>query len=438
MSEKKPPHQKILSKGVLLNRYKIQQHLGSGYFGSVYRAEDEFGQIFSVKVVFKEQLKGYMDINEFKRQLFTISRLLLNTRSSSLLVPYDVGENDDFLFIVNEFVFGETLASKISKDGTLPLDHALFISSEIIQALYSIHSFDAIHGDLHAHNIFISPPHPHSLLPNLFDVKIDCSIHGLGFGLSRGKPEDDIHSLGLIFFQMLTGFYFSQIPLKSSDISFALKSKNPSLKEIQSSSFEFLVQLILNMRSDISNGIKPTLRQLFEATQSLLKSPDIESTVCIELRSLMEPSPVSSEHHDVFISYAKEDIDSARKLYNYLNHYDVKGWLDNEALLPGQDWQNEISTAIKNSRAFIALISSRSVDKKGFVQKEIRQALFELDKYPPGAIYIIPARLDECLPSYPRLQDLHWVDLFPNFFDGLERIIESLKDMGIAMKEYKT
>jgi len=56
--------------------------------------------------------------------------------------------------------------------------------------------------------------------------------------------------------------------------------------------------------------------------------------------------------------------------------------LDKKNLLPGQTWNLKIRKAIKNSRYFIALFSSTSVQKRGYIQKEFRFALDLLDEFP--------------------------------------------------------
>lgn len=128
-----------------------------------------------------------------------------------------------------------------------------------------------------------------------------------------------------------------------------------------------------------------------------------------------------------FISYAHEDIEAARRLTNDLKRSGLKVWLDKESLLPGQKWEIALRAAIKDSRYFVPLISSTSVKKKGYVQRELKLALDTLEEFPESQTYIIPARLDDCEPSHHRLKELHWVDMFPNWNDGLNKILLSVK-----------
>jgi hypothetical protein len=75
-----------------------------------------------------------------------------------------------------------------------------------------------------------------------------------------------------------------------------------------------------------------------------------------------------------FSSAARQDSDAALRLYEDLKtRTDLKPWLDKKDLLPGQNWDIEIRKAIKNSRYFIALFSSTSVQKRGYVHKEFKR-----------------------------------------------------------------
>jgi len=117
----------------------------------------------------------------------------------------------------------------------------------------------------------------------------------------------------------------------------------------------------------------------------------------------------------VFISYAKEDKSDAEKLYSDLQQAGVKPWLDSMDLVPGQNWDATITKAISESRYFIALLSSRSVRKKGYVQKEIRHALNIATEYPEDKIYIIPVRIDDCESPFEGIRRLHRADIFPDY-----------------------
>jgi hypothetical protein len=124
----------------------------------------------------------------------------------------------------------------------------------------------------------------------------------------------------------------------------------------------------------------------------------------------------------VFISYAREDSATAQRLFSELRQSGADPWLDTERLLAGERWKVAIKRAIRQSRYFLAVLSSKAVTKRGVVQSELKQALEILDELPESDIFLIPVRVDECSPSHDKLKDLNWVDLFPSFDKGVEQI----------------
>jgi hypothetical protein len=135
----------------------------------------------------------------------------------------------------------------------------------------------------------------------------------------------------------------------------------------------------------------------------------------------------------VFLCHASEDKPAVRELYKRLAAEKwIDPWLDEENLLPGQDFDLEIYKAARDSDAIIICLSKVSVAKEGYVNKEIRRALEAADEKPEGAIYIIPLRLDDCTPSFERLKQLHYADYFtPN---AHEKLIKSLRLRADALK----
>ncbi len=132
----------------------------------------------------------------------------------------------------------------------------------------------------------------------------------------------------------------------------------------------------------------------------------------------------------IFISYTRKDKEAATRFYNGLRSAGLDPWIDIECLRPGENWKNAIKQAIRGSQYFLALISKNSVNKRGYVQKEINEALEVLDEFPDNDIFLIPVRLDECEPSQGRLNDLHRVDMFPNWDNGFARVLTTLQSDG--------
>jgi hypothetical protein len=131
----------------------------------------------------------------------------------------------------------------------------------------------------------------------------------------------------------------------------------------------------------------------------------------------------------VFLCHASEDKPSVRKLYQkLLAEAWIDPWLDEEKLLPGQDWDREIEIALEDSDAVIVFISANSVSKEGYVQREVKRALDMAEEKLEGSIYIIPLRLDDS--SLPRtLKKWQFIDFFPtrSVQVAYNRLLQSLK-----------
>ncbi len=125
----------------------------------------------------------------------------------------------------------------------------------------------------------------------------------------------------------------------------------------------------------------------------------------------------------IFLCHSSSDKPEVKKLYQALLHQGADPWLDSEKLLPGQDWNFEINKALDGSDVILLCLSKKSVDKEGYVQKEIRIALDRALEMPDGRIFLIPARLEECELPY-KIRTYQWVDLFSE--DGMDKLTKSL------------
>jgi formylglycine-generating enzyme required for sulfatase activity len=134
----------------------------------------------------------------------------------------------------------------------------------------------------------------------------------------------------------------------------------------------------------------------------------------------------------IFLAHAREDKAQVRKLYDELKVRGFDPWLDVVDLMPGQIWKTEIPKAIREAEIFLACLSTRSVEKRGYVHREFRLALSAFAERPPGSIYLIPVRLDDC--GVPELeipdqalsfQDIQWVDLWEE--GGFDRLVNALE-----------
>jgi formylglycine-generating enzyme required for sulfatase activity len=125
----------------------------------------------------------------------------------------------------------------------------------------------------------------------------------------------------------------------------------------------------------------------------------------------------------IFLCHASEDKVQVREVYHRLQALGFAPWLDEVDILPGQDWDYEIEQALETSDFVLVFLSTRSVEKTGYVQREFRRALYHAEERPEGFIHTIPVKLDACaVPS--RFRRHQWANLYED--GAFERIVRAL------------
>jgi Tol biopolymer transport system component len=125
----------------------------------------------------------------------------------------------------------------------------------------------------------------------------------------------------------------------------------------------------------------------------------------------------------VFLCHASQDKPAVRELYQRLKKEGwIDPWLDEEKLTLGQHWTSAIEDALDAADVVVIFLSQNSVQKEGFVQRELNYAWeISLEK-PRNVIFLIPFRLDNCeVPRY--LRSRQWGDYFE---DEKERTYQTL------------
>lgn len=126
----------------------------------------------------------------------------------------------------------------------------------------------------------------------------------------------------------------------------------------------------------------------------------------------------------VFLCHSSSDKAAVRDLSGRLRVEGVDSWFDEEKLLPGQDWKQEISKSLRTSDAVIVCLTSRSTGTAGYLHRELKEALDLSDEQPEGTLFLIPVRLEACdVPE--RLRRWQWVDLFEE--GGYTRLRDALR-----------
>jgi len=127
----------------------------------------------------------------------------------------------------------------------------------------------------------------------------------------------------------------------------------------------------------------------------------------------------------LFLSYAREDEEAVKKLYQRLARSGFKPWMDQKDILPGEQWKPAIQKAVREADFFLACLSNHSVNKRGFIQKEIRDALDAWQEKLESDVYLIPVRLEDC-DTPDSLRSFQWVSLFEK--DGWAKLILAIQE----------
>lgn len=129
----------------------------------------------------------------------------------------------------------------------------------------------------------------------------------------------------------------------------------------------------------------------------------------------------------VFIAYVDEDRETAGQLFDALKGAGFDPWMDKRKLRPGEKWVRGVERAIMRSEFFLACFSKRATGKRGQFQAELRFALECAKLRPLDEAFVVPVRLEPCTVPMKLAQDLQWVDLFPDWDRGVQKIVEMLR-----------
>lgn len=198
-------------------RYEIEEKIGEGGMGIVYKAKDTLlNRTVAIKVLREQFASDEGFIQRFRREAQAAASL----SHQNIVSIYDVGkEGDHEEYIVMEYVKGRTLKDIIRMQGLLPADQAINIARQIGEALAHAHANHIIHRDIKPQNILINEDgrakvtdfgiaRAASSVTLTQTGDIVGSVHYLSPEQAKGSQtneQSDIYSLGIIFYEMITG-----------------------------------------------------------------------------------------------------------------------------------------------------------------------------------------------------------------------------------------
>jgi hypothetical protein len=133
---------------------------------------------------------------------------------------------------------------------------------------------------------------------------------------------------------------------------------------------------------------------------------------------------------DIFISYARSDVNVVEEIYQRLRGKNHSPWMDIHSIKGGETWLKAIYNAIDDCHIFLAVLSHSSVSRRGVIQKELKKALDKWEGMLPDDIYIVPVRIDDCpIPDLLKhIQVLNW-----DHGNGESKLLEAIR-VGLARR----
>ena len=214
----------VLLGKILGERFLVQERLGQGASGTIYRAEHvTLRRKVAIKVLHHELVRDDLALERFRREATTVADI----DNDHIVEIHDFGRTPDGrLYLAMELLEGETLDAVLAREGKLPVDRVVDVMTQVGDALIEAHAIGYIHRDIRPRNIFLQARRGKPNFVKILDFGLAKAVESEGqaastsLGMTFGDPRymspeqargdaidrrADVYQLGCVAYEMLTG-----------------------------------------------------------------------------------------------------------------------------------------------------------------------------------------------------------------------------------------